>query len=123
MDPDFSMKNRLSMERNFKLYLHSEIAKFENDFNKFLSCKDNVLELKSDEKVYLHTVYKFLREAFHFTQEETNIYLDHCHMPKMEDDIIPDMISRSGIDFKVKIERDKSYSPPLVKMTFNKILN
>ena len=118
---EISSKNKLSMERNFKLYLHGELTKFEADFNKFVLSPDKELVIRSDNNIYLHTVYKFLKEAYHFTQEETDIYLDYKHMPAMNDDLIPNMVRNSRMDFKVNITRDRSISPPLVVVRLTKL--
>jgi hypothetical protein len=109
------------MEIPFKFYIHGLVTKFETDFDTFLKSSKKQLLLRSDDKPYLHTIYMYFRDALEITIEDYTTTIFHNSVPKMGDDLIPEILKNSGMNFKVSIVRDKNESPPLVTMSFIKL--
>ena len=109
------------MDYAFRFYRHDLITKFERDFDEFLKNNTKKLILNSDDKPYLHTVYMYFRDGLKIEVENYTTTMFHDSVPNMDDDLIPELFRNSGINFKINIVRDTSYSPPLVKMSFTKL--
>ena len=109
------------MDDAFRFYRHDLITKFEYDFDEFLKSKTKKLILNSDDKPYIHTVYMYFRDGLDIKVEDYVTTIFHDSVPKMDDDLIPELLRNSGINFKLTIVRDLSHSPPLVTISFTKL--